>query len=198
MTSRFYLYFVLILFILAILRIEGTLVSLANAGEERKIAIIVSDEGFFPDHISVFTGEEVEFLLTSTSNSPKCFIVKDTPLYLPAKRGQVHSKKHVFKNSGKYSFYCPTGRLRGTLTVLERKSSAEKIVSPNSQKRGLASEWQPRTRPRKLELSVDRLSREEMDRLIRPSAISAPTAVELNKFEKRIDSFSDRRIIPFH
>ena len=43
---------------------------------KRELAIIISDEGFFPNRVVAFEGESVRFFLTSLSQNDSCFVMK--------------------------------------------------------------------------------------------------------------------------
>lgn len=111
----------------------------------REIAIIFSDEGYYPKSISVFEGEKVRFFVTSTTEKPHCFIVESHKLFLSANKGKIAEGEVHFDKPGKFSFYCPSSKNDGRVVVLEKKKES----SPDIQ-RGLASEkkdplqWIPR------------------------------------------------------
>lgn len=65
-------------------------------------------------------------------------------VFLAAKQGEVTETEVYFEKSGVFTFYCPTGRIKGEITVLERPDEKRKRV-----RRELASEktvkiWRPR------------------------------------------------------
>ncbi|MEC7275486.1 MAG: hypothetical protein VXV96_04125 [Bdellovibrionota bacterium] len=111
---------------------------------QREISIIVTEEGFYPQKISVFKGEKVRFFVTSTTDSKNCFILKGKDLFLSAEKGKISEGTLLFDRKESVEFYCPTSIEKGRLTVLERPQDVKKERA----QRTIASErvkiWMPR------------------------------------------------------
>jgi plastocyanin len=93
---------------------------------QRNYSVIVKDEGYFPDQIVVFEGEQVRFFVTAVANKDLCFIIKDHNLFMSAKKNIVSESEVTFSKSGIYEFYCPNFAHKGRLIVLG-KEQQEKI-----------------------------------------------------------------------
>ena len=108
----------------------------------REHSIIVTEEGFYPESISVFKGEKVRFFVTATTERKECFLIKGKEIFLSAEKGKVSEGSVIFNRPGVYQYYCPTTKHRGSITVMERPEVLRE------RKRALASEtvkvWMPR------------------------------------------------------
>lgn len=110
----------------------------------RELSVILTKEGYYPDRMVAYVGEKVRFFVTSTKKAPECFVLQDHKVFLSAKMGEISEGEVVFRDSGKYKFYCPSSKHKGFITVIERASDVEE------QKRTIASEeskpsyWTPR------------------------------------------------------
>lgn len=102
---------------------------LAQKTPMREIAIIFSDEGYYPKSISVFEGEKVRFFVTSTTEKPHCFIVESHKLFLSATKGKISEGEVHFDKPGKFSFYCPSAKVDGRVVVLEKKEKVRREVA---------------------------------------------------------------------
>ncbi len=115
-------------------------------GPKREISIIVTEEGFYPESLSVFKGETVRFFVTSTSTQKSCFILKGKDLFLAAENGKVSEGTFFFDREERVDFYCPTTKQKGRLTVLERPQ--DKLEKKVRAQRKIASErvkiWMPK------------------------------------------------------
>ena len=109
---------------------------------KRQQSIIITPEGFYPEHFSVFSGEMVRFFVTATSDQKECFIIKGKEIFLSAEKGKVSEGSVMFNSPGVFQYYCPTNKFKGSITVLERPEVIRE------RKRQLASEgvkvWMPR------------------------------------------------------
>lgn len=111
----------------------------------RQVSIIASKEGYYPKSVTVFKGEKVHFFVTGTEKEANCFMLNEKSIFLSANKGRITEASAVFENEGKYSFYCPSSKIRGSLTVLERPSLKRKIASiPTSEKRRNPRNWVPK------------------------------------------------------
>ncbi|MFA5582920.1 MAG: cupredoxin domain-containing protein [Bacteriovoracaceae bacterium] len=95
----------------------------------REIAVIFTDEGYYPKSISVFEGEKVRFFVTSTTEKPQCFIVESHKLFLSANKGKITEGEVLFDRPGKFSFYCPSSKNDGRVVVLEKKKKSERSIA---------------------------------------------------------------------
>lgn len=110
---------------------------------KRDYSVIISDEGYYPKHISIFEGEKIQFFVTTTTDTPSCLMIPEKKIYLAARPGKISEASAYFDKPGIYKYYCPTGKISGRITVLEKVSAEEKV------KRELASKpkvriWLPR------------------------------------------------------
>jgi len=102
----------------------------------RELSVILTAEGYYPKHLSVFEGEKIKFYLTSTVEDPGCMIIQGHEVFMAANKGKITESEIVFKQAGEFSFYCPSNRKNdGKLTVMKK-------IDPNI-KRGVASEKRP-------------------------------------------------------
>lgn len=91
----------------------------------REVAIILSDEGFYPKAIFAYKGERVRFFLTSTSDKPKCFMLQERELFLSVKKGEVTEAVVDFDREEKVRFHCPSDRMEGMISVYEHPRDKE-------------------------------------------------------------------------
>lgn len=110
----------------------------------REMAIIATQDGFYPRSISVFKGERVRFYLTNTSDQKSCFILKGKEVFLSAEKGKVSETVVYFDNPGKFEFYCPTHKEKGKVTVLERPKDKEKRRAQRSIASQKVRIWMPK------------------------------------------------------
>ncbi len=112
----------------------------------REHAVIIGNEGFYPQDISLFEGESLKLYITNTTDKPGCFFLPEKELFLSVDKGEIAEGHVIFSKPGQYRFYCPTGTMSGRITVLDRVTEEERIG------RSLASEegtvkvkvWRPR------------------------------------------------------
>jgi plastocyanin len=95
----------------------------------REVAIIVTKEGYYPKHLSVFEGEKVKFFVTSTVEEPNCLIVEGHKVFLAANKGKVTEGEAVFENAGEFAFYCPSSKNDGKVVVLKKNVPKREIAS---------------------------------------------------------------------
>ena len=114
---------------------------------QREFSVILTENGYYPDHLVAFEGERLKLFVTSTMNKPECLVVEDHKIFLEASKGKIASGESVFKKAGKYKFYCPSSEYHGFITVLKKKVEKKEPVKiiPS---REVASEkpayWLPR------------------------------------------------------
>jgi plastocyanin len=99
----------------------------------REVSVIITPEGYFPKTLSVFEGEQIHFFITSTLDTPSCFILAGKEVFISANKGRLTEATVDFKETGKYKFYCPSQKFSGHVTVLARPNPLAKL------KRDLAS-----------------------------------------------------------
>lgn len=75
----------------------------------REMAIIVTNEGYYPKSLAVFRGERVKFYITNTSEKPSCFVIKEKGVFLSANKGSITEAEVYFDKPGTIEFYCPSG-----------------------------------------------------------------------------------------
>ncbi len=92
----------------------------------REVAIIASDDGYFPNKISAFVGEKIRLLVTSSSDKKQCLILEKHEVFLPAEKGKIADKLIVLDSPGRYKIYCPATDFVGHLTVLEKPGKKAK------------------------------------------------------------------------
>lgn len=102
----------------------------------REISLIATPEGYYPESFSVFAGEKIKFYLTGTGNTPSCLMLPDKELFLSAQKGNVSEGTIFFPKTGVFKFYCPTGKIKGRITVIPRPKTEEELEA----ERKLASE----------------------------------------------------------
>ncbi|MBT3586544.1 MAG: hypothetical protein HN509_16670 [Halobacteriovoraceae bacterium] len=109
----------------------------------REHSVIVTKEGYYPKNISVFEGEKIRFYLTSTLKEPSCLLIQEKNLFLPAEKGKISEGEVFFKRPGKFKFYCPSGNIKGQITVLQKITEEKKIKREIASKRPKPV-WRPR------------------------------------------------------
>jgi hypothetical protein len=115
---------------------------------KREMAIIVTDEGFYPKNISVFQGEKITLYLTSTAQEDRCFMIQQKGIFVPVAKNQLKILEVEFDREETLDFHCPVGNMRGKISILEHPDHRRDRL----QKRELASEsttrqpkiWMPR------------------------------------------------------
>ena len=93
---------------------------------ERSVSIIATAEGFYPQKLAVFTGERVHLFLTATTDKSSCFIMDGKQVFLGVEKGKVSEFDLYFDRPGEFRFYCPKGKLEGTVIVLEAPTKSLK------------------------------------------------------------------------
>jgi plastocyanin len=107
----------------------------------RDVSVIVTQEGYYPEKISVFQGEKVKFFVTSTVSDPSCFLISEHDIYLSAYKGNLTEGEVHFKQPGHYNFYCPSMSHKGTITVIRKKRPGRGIASEKKKKKVV---WTPK------------------------------------------------------
>lgn len=104
----------------------------------REVAIILSQEGYYPKSISVFEGERVKFYITATVEDPGCMMVEGHKVFLAANKGKISEGEAVFNKAGEFAFYCPSSKNDGKVVVLKKKIKRE-VASEKKE-----AVWMPR------------------------------------------------------
>ena len=110
----------------------------------REYSVILTNEGYYPERLMAYAGEKVRFFVTSTQSKPECFVMQDHKLFLSAKKGEISEGEVVFKEAGKYKFYCPSSKHKGYITVIERASDIEEQQRKIASEESKPSYWTPR------------------------------------------------------
>lgn len=113
----------------------------------REQALIVSKEGFYPQNIVAFTGEKVRLFLTTTTDEPSCFIFPEKKVFVSAQRGKIAEDEFEVDKAGVYEFHCPTGKIKGTITVLEKESERRKRIDRSMASKQVIKVWRPKDYP---------------------------------------------------
>ena len=110
----------------------------------REVSIIAADEGFYPRRISVFKGEKLKIFLTGKDKNPSCLTIPDKDLFMAANMGEITEGSVYFKKPGVYKFYCPTGKIEGRITVLDKPTKEEKVKRKIASETKKSKTWMPR------------------------------------------------------
>ena len=112
----------------------------------RELSIIVSKEGYYPQKPTVYVGEKIHLYVTSTINTPSCFIIKNKDVYVAAQMGEINEAEVVFTKPGIYESYCPAGQKRGKIVVLEHPAKRKARVARQlaSKKDKKVKIWRPK------------------------------------------------------
>lgn len=110
----------------------------------REVSLIISPEGYYPQNITVFQGEEVKFYLTNSTPKQSCMILKEKNIFLSSKIGEISEGKATFNELGTFQFYCPTGKISGKITVMERPSDTAKREIASQKKKQTVRFWLPK------------------------------------------------------
>ena len=113
---------------------------------KRSFSIISTAEGYYPEKLTAFVGEELSLFFTNTQKRPNCMVIPEKNVFLAAARGSISESKVTFDAPGKFVFYCPSHSGQGEITILPRTDlEAEKkkrsIASVNEEDSG---PWIPR------------------------------------------------------
>jgi len=83
----------------------------------REVAIILTDEGYYPQNIQFFVGENVRIYLTSTRTKPGCFYIPEKNVFQAVDPKKLAIVELFFEREQKLSFMCPTGKSIGQIVV---------------------------------------------------------------------------------
>ena len=111
----------------------------------REVSIIVTPEGYYPRRVSLFEGERIRFFITSITDQSSCFMLPQKNIFIPANKGEVSEVEVLFKSHGQFQFHCPTGKIKGNITVLAKETEEQKIQRKiASQRNKRVKIWMPR------------------------------------------------------
>lgn len=111
---------------------------------KREISIIISKEGYYPQNITVFQGEEVKFFITNATTQQSCMILKEKNMFISSKMGQISESTAQFSELGDFQFYCPTGKISGKITVMERPSDKSRREIASQKSKQTVRYWLPK------------------------------------------------------
>ena len=108
----------------------------------REQSVIITSEGYYPKNINIFRGEKLRIFLTTTEGQG-CLIIPSASIFMAGQEGSITTKDIVFEKEGTYSFHCPTGKIKGKITVwrhpLEKtKSSVSRKIASS-----IEEQWRP-------------------------------------------------------
>jgi hypothetical protein len=109
----------------------------------REVAVILTPEGAYPSSIFAYKGEKIRFYLSATTKRPSCFMVPQHNVFVAVPPGEVREASLVLKHKGELEFHCPTGNIKGALSVHEHPRDIRK-----RRQRELASEQERNEGPR--------------------------------------------------
>ncbi len=112
----------------------------------REQSIIISENGYYPNKLSVFKGERVRFFITSTLAKQSCFNIPAKNIFSSPQKGEIIEREVVFDEAGTFVVNCPNMSFEGRVTVLQKSQDYVE-----EQRRGLASDvvkvWVPKDTP---------------------------------------------------
>ena len=107
-------------------------------------SVIVTDTGFYPEKVVVYSGTKIKLFVTATTERPSCLVVSDQNIFLPASRGEVTETEVYFEGTGEFVFHCPTGKIKGKFVVLEHPKERRARVQREVASRRKVKVWAPR------------------------------------------------------
>ena len=110
----------------------------------REVSIIAAEEGFYPRRISVFKGEKLKIFLTGKDKNPSCLTIPAKDLFMAANVGEITEGTVYFKKPGVFKYHCPTGKIEGRITVLDKPTKEEKVKRKIASKTKKSKYWMPR------------------------------------------------------
>lgn len=87
---------------------------------EREVAVIASEDGYYPGNVVVFGGERVRLFLAASRKGGGCLAMPSKDVSLTARPGEVAEGVVFFDRPGTHPFSCPILGISGRVTVLER------------------------------------------------------------------------------
>lgn len=84
----------------------------------QEVAIISSDQGFFPGNIVLTKGVPARlFLSTSSKEQAQCFVLDDFKIRRQIKQNRIEEVQFTPEVEGQYAFHCPVNGARGNILV---------------------------------------------------------------------------------
>ncbi len=115
----------------------------------REHSIIISEQGYFPSRISIFTGEKLKIFLASLKDKPSCLFIKSKNVFLSVNGREIIESEIYFDTPGEYEFSCPSEATKGRITVLQRNGGKKKDTARSiaSESNNLVKVWMPKENP---------------------------------------------------
>lgn len=110
----------------------------------RELSVIADKRGYYPDNIVLFAGEKAHMFLTSAEDNISCFSLPEKQVFVSLRKGDIVEKQVYFEKPGTYNFYCPTNKIKGTITVLEHPSDKKKRLRKIASEKAKSRIWFPR------------------------------------------------------
>lgn len=113
----------------------------------REVSIIVTEHGYYPSNLPIFIGEKLKIYLTSTTERPSCLLFPQKDLFMGAEKGKITVGEAYFDRKGEYEFFCPNGKIKGKVKVLERPDKSRRkraLATFRKKKRKKIHYWIPR------------------------------------------------------
>lgn|GEM_PF-1424548 len=110
----------------------------------RDVSFIAAREGFYPEKITIFEGEKIRFFITSITDHPNCFMLKEKNIFLSANNGKISEAEAFFEKPGIFLVKCPSTGIQGQVVVLPKKKKVERKVAQIGAKRKV---WRPKDVP---------------------------------------------------
>lgn len=89
---------------------------------KREFAVVLTEQGYFPDKLIFFAGEEISLWFTTTQEQVACLQLHgpstSSTVLVSAKKGELHRATLKLDQPGLYSFNCPGFSFAGTAVVL--------------------------------------------------------------------------------
>ncbi len=110
----------------------------------RQVSLIISKEGYYPEKLTAFVGERVRFFVTNSTRKQSCMILREKDLFISTELGKISEGEVLFDKPGTFKFYCPTGNISGSISVLERPSTVRKREIASEKKSKKIRYWLPK------------------------------------------------------
>ncbi|PIP90285.1 MAG: hypothetical protein COW01_02445 [Bdellovibrionales bacterium CG12_big_fil_rev_8_21_14_0_65_38_15] len=111
----------------------------------REISVIASETGYYPDSPIAFVGEKVRLFVTTTTEEKRCLLIPDKKIFLNMEKGKIDEGEFIATEPGVYKFHCPTGKLKGSLTIFAHPVDKRRELASESE--GRVKIWFPKDRP---------------------------------------------------
>ncbi|MCK5884064.1 MAG: hypothetical protein KAG61_10260 [Bacteriovoracaceae bacterium] len=71
-------------------------------------------------------------------------IIREKELFISSRMGEISEGEVLFDKVGQFKFYCPTGNISGSISVLERPSEIKKREIASEKSREQIRYWLPK------------------------------------------------------